>query len=61
MLVNILAKCTGQTPEKVREDSERDRFFDAKSAVAYGLCDEVLGEDAPTATAEAAVDGTKPK
>src|SRR5437763_1626565 len=44
-LVNVMSKCTGQPAEKVREDSERDRFFDAPSAVKYGLCDEVLGED----------------
>ena len=60
-LVNIMAKCTGQTPEKVQEDSERDRFFDAPSAVKYGICDEVLGEDAPAHIAEAAADATKPK
>ncbi len=60
-LINVLAKCTGQTPERIREDSERDRFFEAKAAVAYGLCDEVLGEDAPPEVAAAAVDGTKPK
>jgi len=42
-LISIMAKCTGQSPEKVREDSERDRFFDAKQSVAYGICDEVLG------------------
>lgn len=60
-LIQILAKCTGQTPERIREDSERDRFFEAKAAVAYGLCDEVLGEDAPPEVAAAAVDGTKPK
>ena len=41
-LINIMAKCTGQPVEKLREDSERDRFFEAKDAVAYGLCDEVL-------------------
>src|SRR5213079_2358863 len=35
----------GQTPDRIREDSERDRFFDAPAAVKYGLCDEVLGED----------------
>ena len=40
-----MAKCTGQTPEKLKEDSERDRFFDAKQAVAYGICDEVIGLD----------------
>ena len=32
-LINIMAKCTGQTADKIREDSERDRFFDAKQAV----------------------------
>ena len=58
-LINIMARHTGQTAERVREDSERDRFFDAAEAVKYGICDEVLGEDSPAAAA--AVDGTKPK
>src|SRR5256714_13558881 len=44
-LINVMAKCTGQTTDRIREDSERDRFFDAPAAVKYGLCDEVLGED----------------
>jgi ATP-dependent Clp protease protease subunit len=60
-LISIMAKCTGQSTDRVREDSERDRFFDAKEAVKYGICDEVLGEDAPAAVAEAAADATKPK
>ena len=60
-LVSIMAKCTGQPPEKVREDSERDRFFDAKQAVAYGICDEVIGEDSDNKIAEQAADATKPK
>ena len=60
-LISVMAKCTGQTPAKIQEDSERDRFFDAPGAVKYGICDEVLGEDAPVEVAEAAVDGTKPK
>ena len=60
-LINILARCTGQTSERVREDSERDRFFDAKQAVDYGLCDEVIGEDSTAAAAIAAADGSKPK
>src|SRR5687768_14583504 len=60
-LINIMSKCSGQPPERVREDSERDRFFDAKEAVAYGICDEVLGEDSSAATAAAAADGNKPK
>lgn len=61
ILINIMAKCTGQPPDRVREDSERDRFFDAKEALAYGLCDEVIGEDSGTAMAVAAADGSKPK
>jgi ATP-dependent Clp protease protease subunit len=60
-LVNVMAKCTGQTADKVRDDSERDRFFDAQAAVKYGICDEVIGEDSDTKTAEAAADATKPK
>src|SRR3954468_19504973 len=60
-LINVMAKCTGQAVEKIRDDSERDRFFDAKQSVAYGICDEVLGEETDTKTAEAAADATKPK
>ncbi len=60
-LIKIMSACTGQTPEKVQEDSERDRFFDAQSAVKYGICDEVLGADEPSAVAAAAADGNKPK
>src|SRR6202012_465462 len=44
-LVSVMPKCTGQIFEKIREYSERDRFFDAKGAVAYGICDEVIGEE----------------
>ncbi|CAN5407932.1 hypothetical protein BH10PLA1_BH10PLA1_13530 [soil metagenome] len=58
-LINVMAACTGQTPTKIQEDSERDRFFDAKAAVAYGICDEVLGEESPAAAA--AADANKPK
>jgi ATP-dependent Clp protease protease subunit len=60
-LVRIMAECTGQTKDRVREDSERDRFFGAKDAVKYGLCDEVLGEDSSVEAAVAAADATKPK
>jgi ATP-dependent Clp protease, protease subunit len=61
ILINVMSKCTGQTPDRLREDSERDRFFDAKEAVSYGICDEVIGEDSSTAAAVAAADGSKPK
>ena len=60
-LIQIMSRCTGQQPDRVREDSERDRFFDAKQAVAYGICDEVLGADTDSKTVEAAADATKPK
>jgi ATP-dependent Clp protease protease subunit len=60
-LISVMAKCTGQSIDKVRDDSERDRFFDAPSAVKYGICDEVIGLDGDTKAAEAAADATKPK
>src|SRR5450432_1787325 len=55
-LIRVMAKCTGQPFERVQEDSERDRFFEAKQAVAYGICDEVI-EEAGSPEAIAAVDG----
>jgi len=41
-LNEILSKLTGQTIERIEEDSERDKFVGAEEAVKYGLCDEVL-------------------
>lgn len=41
-LENTLAFHSGQTPEKVREDIERDRFLSALEAKEYGLVDDVL-------------------
>lgn len=40
-LIEITAKHSGQTAEKVRRDSERDRFMSAEEAKAYGIIDEV--------------------
>jgi ATP-dependent Clp protease protease subunit len=60
-LISIMAKCTGQTVDRIREDSERDRFFSAQDAVKYGICDEVIGVEAGDPKAIAAADGTKPK
>jgi ATP-dependent Clp protease protease subunit len=42
MLNQILADATGQSVERITEDSERDRYFSAEEAKAYGLVDEVL-------------------
>jgi ATP-dependent Clp protease protease subunit len=40
-LTRILAHHTGQPVEKIRRDSERDRFMSAEEAKAYGLIDDV--------------------
>ncbi len=44
LLIDIIAKHTGQDAAKVKEDSERDKYFDAQEAKDYGLVDEVLTE-----------------
>ena len=47
-LNGILAKHTGQTPEKIMEDVDRDRFMSPQEAVEYGLIDQVLEGPVPT-------------
>ncbi len=73
-LTRILAAHTGQTPEKVKSDSDRDFYMSAEEAKAYGLIDEVFvgateslismtqaaGGTVPTAKEAAAADA-KPK
>ena len=39
---NILARHTGQDPEKINVDTERDNFMSAEEAKAYGLIDKVV-------------------
>jgi len=41
-LNEILAERTGQKVEKIREDTERDKFLTADEAKEYGLIDEVI-------------------
>ena len=43
-LEDLYAADTGQERERVHVDMERDRFFTAQEAVAYGLVDRVLQE-----------------
>jgi ATP-dependent Clp protease protease subunit len=38
----ILAKHTGQTIERIKQDSDRDNFMTAELARAYGLVDSML-------------------
>lgn len=42
LLETIMAKNTGQKPEKIHEDMERDKWLDAKEAKAYGLVDAII-------------------
>ncbi|HET7306867.1 MAG TPA: ATP-dependent Clp endopeptidase proteolytic subunit ClpP [Gammaproteobacteria bacterium] len=48
-LNQIIAKHTGQDIEKVRADTERDRFMSGEEAVEYGLIDSVLESRPPAA------------
>ena len=41
-LYQIIAKHSGQTMEKVHQDSDRDYWMKAEEAKAYGMVDEVL-------------------
>ncbi|MBI4056343.1 MAG: ATP-dependent Clp protease proteolytic subunit [Elusimicrobia bacterium] len=41
-LIDILAKHTGQTKEKIRADSERNFYMSAEEAKAYGVIDEIV-------------------
>ncbi|MBL9001865.1 MAG: ATP-dependent Clp protease proteolytic subunit [Phycisphaerae bacterium] len=43
-LTRIIAHHTGKSIDQVKADSERDKYFSAEEAVAYGLADEVLNE-----------------
>src|SRR4051794_24772418 len=58
-LVNVMAKCSGQSEDRIRDDSERDRFFDAAGAVKYGICDEVIGEETGITAADTGAAGEK--
>jgi len=55
-LNKILAKHTGQSVERIKHDTDRDRFMDYTEAVKYGLVDAVLerrGEMAAVAPVKA--------
>ncbi|MFF3457704.1 ATP-dependent Clp protease proteolytic subunit [Streptomyces sp. NPDC002730] len=41
-LAGMLVRHTGQTPERIAADLERDKIFDAEDAKAYGLVDHVI-------------------
>jgi ATP-dependent Clp protease protease subunit len=55
-LNRILSKHTGQTIEKIQQDTDRDNFMGGAAALAYGLIDKVLESrtEVAAATKEAA-------
>lgn len=42
LLEEIMAKNTGQKPEKIHEDMERDKWLTADEAKKYGIVDDVI-------------------
>ena len=42
MLVNIYSTQTGQTPDRILNDIDRDNIMTAEQSVAYGLADRVI-------------------
>ena len=49
-LNEILARHTGQSIERIREDTERDHFMSGIDAANYGLVDKVLDSSDPAAS-----------
>ena len=41
-LNKILSENTGQSIEKIQEDTERDNYMTAEQAKDYGLVDEII-------------------
>lgn len=42
LLESIMARNTGQTPKKIHEDMERDKWLTAAESKKYGLIDDVI-------------------
>ncbi len=55
-LNDVLALHTGQDPERIAVDTERDYYMSGEEALTYGLVDEVVGNRTQSATANG--DGT---
>ncbi|MBV9830216.1 MAG: ATP-dependent Clp protease proteolytic subunit, partial [Marmoricola sp.] len=41
-LAELIAERSGQSVDRITEDSDRDRWFDPDEAVEYGLIDSVI-------------------
>jgi ATP-dependent Clp protease protease subunit len=53
LLEDLLARHSGQAPEKVRKDIDRDKILTADEATDYGLVDQVLASRKKSALAPA--------
>ncbi|GHF47724.1 ATP-dependent Clp protease proteolytic subunit [Amycolatopsis bartoniae] len=42
-IAEITARQTGQPVERITADADRDRWFDAEEALAYGFVDQIVG------------------
>ena len=50
----ILIECTGQEPDRIKSDTERDFFMSAEQARGYGVIDEIITPTKLAIAAEAA-------
>jgi len=50
MMAERIAPHTGQSVERIEEDSDRDRWFTAEEAKEYGLVDQVISRTAVPST-----------
>jgi ATP-dependent Clp protease protease subunit len=53
-LEEMLARHTGQSPERIAADIERDKILDAPAAVEYGLVDRIISSRKASHTAPGA-------
>jgi ATP-dependent Clp protease protease subunit len=51
LIRNMLARNTGQNPERIRQDFDRNFWMDAQMAKEYGMIDEVLSPPVPSGVA----------
>lgn len=40
--IQLLMRCTGQDPKRIRKDIERDYYMSAAEALEYGIIDEII-------------------
>ncbi|WP_371648693.1 ATP-dependent Clp protease proteolytic subunit [Streptomyces mirabilis] len=58
LLEDMLVRHTGQSPEQVAADIERDKILDAQAALAYGLVDGIIPSRQTSRTAPGARNAT---